>query len=68
MWPGILAPPPGMRPQTRRTSQPFPRWGVFSIDVLAYNSKINGWNPGFKVGFSLLLLLICVIANNLYVS
>lgn len=41
---------------------------VFSIDVLAYNSKINGWNPSFKVGFSLLLLLICVIANNLYVS
>ncbi|MEF9917713.1 MAG: cobalt ECF transporter T component CbiQ [Eubacterium sp.] len=41
---------------------------VFSIDVIAYNSKINFWNPGFKVGFSLILLLLCIIANSLYIS
>lgn len=41
---------------------------VFSIDVMAYASGIGKWNPGFKVGLSVLMLLICVISNNLYVS
>lgn len=41
---------------------------VFSVDVLAYNSKINSWNPGFKVGFSVLLLLICVLSEDPGVS
>lgn len=41
---------------------------AFSIDILAHSSGINHWNPGFKVGFAMLLLLICVVANNLYVS
>lgn len=36
---------------------------VFSVDLLAYNSHINGWNPGFKVGFALALLLFCVVSG-----
>ncbi|MBS6600202.1 MAG: cobalt ECF transporter T component CbiQ [Clostridium sp.] len=42
--------------------------GVFSIDYYAYNSKIRNWSPNFKVGFSILTLLLCIILDNVYVS
>lgn len=38
---------------------------VFSVDLLAYNSHIGHWNPGFKVGFALILLLFCVVSGAL---
>lgn len=41
---------------------------IVSIDLYAYRSKINHWNPSFKVAFSVILLLMCLVANNLYVS
>lgn len=41
---------------------------ALSIDIYAYQSKISHWSPYFKVFFSLILLLMCVIADNLYVS
>ncbi|MEG0378069.1 MAG: cobalt ECF transporter T component CbiQ, partial [Eubacterium sp.] len=56
------------RPHKHRGHRHHHGGSVFSIDIIAYNSKINFWNPSFKVIFSILLLLICVIANNLYVS
>lgn len=42
--------------------------GVFSIDYYSYNSKIRNWSPNFKVGFSILTLLLCIILDNVYVS
>ncbi len=39
-----------------------------SIDYYAYSSKINYWNPSFKVFFSISTLLLCLILNNPYVS
>ncbi|AOR22770.1 cobalt ECF transporter T component CbiQ [Clostridium taeniosporum] len=42
--------------------------GIYSIDFYAYKSKINHWNPMFKVVFAFITLLICIIANNFYVS
>lgn len=42
--------------------------GVFSIDIIAYGSGIRHWNPMFKVAFAIALLLICVVADKLYVS
>lgn len=41
---------------------------VFSIDVYAYNSKINHWNPAVKIGIALMMLLLCILLDNLYVS
>ncbi|SDX89891.1 cobalt ECF transporter T component CbiQ [Eubacterium barkeri] len=41
---------------------------TLSIDIYAYTSKLGGVNPGFKVGFAIILLLMCVVADNLYVS
>lgn len=41
---------------------------IFSIDYYAYTSNMRNWNPSFKVGFALIMLLISVLANNLYVS
>lgn len=38
------------------------------IDLYAYHSGIGHWNPHVKVGLSLAFLLICIIADNLYVS
>lgn len=40
----------------------------FSIDLYAYNSKIRDWNPTFKVSFSMLVLILCIVLNNPYVS
>lgn len=42
--------------------------GVFSIDFYAYHSHIRGWNPGFKAGFAMLLLVLCIAFDHLYVS
>lgn len=42
--------------------------GIYSIDYYAYLSKIRNWNPTFKVIISMLALLFCIIADNLYVS
>lgn len=42
--------------------------GGSSIDFLAVNSGIRHWSPEFKVGFSLLLLLACLIANRPIIS
>ncbi|SFB12497.1 cobalt/nickel transport system permease protein [Acetitomaculum ruminis DSM 5522] len=42
--------------------------GVFSIDYYAYISKIRDWNPGFKVGFSILVLFLCVGFDSISVS
>ncbi len=41
---------------------------VFSIDMYAYHSKINHWNPGLKIGLAVLMLLSCILFDNLYVS
>lgn len=42
--------------------------GIHSIDFFAYSSKMKNWNPGLKVIFSIITLLICIIADNIYVS
>ena len=42
--------------------------GVFSIDYYAYISAMREWNPAFKVFFSLLVLVLCIIFNSIYVS
>ncbi len=39
-----------------------------AIDYYAYASKIRGWNPSFKVIFSVLTLLLCIVLNNPLVS
>lgn len=39
-----------------------------AIDYYAYASKIRGWNPSFKVAFSVLTLLLCIVLNNQLVS
>lgn len=41
---------------------------ALSIDFYAYTSKIRHWNPAFKVVFSVLTLLLCIVLNNPYVS
>ena len=38
------------------------------IDSYAYKSKLRKINPAFKVIFAFLTLLICIIADNIYVS
>ncbi|MGM9613649.1 MAG: cobalt ECF transporter T component CbiQ [Butyricicoccus sp.] len=42
--------------------------GVHSIDYFAYTSRLSGWNPTFKVVFSAVSLVICIAADNLFVS
>ncbi|URN83608.1 cobalt ECF transporter T component CbiQ [Acetobacterium wieringae] len=39
-----------------------------AIDYYAYASKIRDWNPSFKVAFSGLTLLLCIVLNNQLVS
>lgn len=41
---------------------------ILSIDLYAYNSKINHWNPALKIGLALLMLLFCLVSDNLYVA
>ncbi|MBS6645516.1 MAG: cobalt ECF transporter T component CbiQ [Clostridiaceae bacterium] len=38
------------------------------IDYYAYSSGIRSWNASFKVLFSMIVLLFCIIADNLFVS
>ena len=42
--------------------------GVQSIDYLAYQSRLSGWNAGFKVVFAVVTLVLAVAANDLWVS
>lgn len=49
-------------------SRPHSHSGVRSIDYFAYESGMNGWNPAFKVAFSIGTLLICISAGQLWVS
>lgn len=42
--------------------------GVYSIDLYAYSSKMKHMNPKFKIVFAVLSLLICILADNIYVS
>lgn len=42
--------------------------GVLSIDFYAYHSHIRHWNPGFKIGFSVLFLILCIALDNLWAS
>ncbi len=40
----------------------------FSIDFYAYTSKIRGWNATFKVYLSVMILILCILLDNPYVS
>ena len=42
--------------------------GVHSIDYFAYTSRLSRWNAAFKVVFSAVSLVICIAADNLFVS
>lgn len=42
--------------------------GVHSIDAYAYASRLRVWNPAFKLLFSLGTLVLCIAADNLWVS
>lgn len=39
-----------------------------SIDFYAYTSRIKDWNAIYKVSFSVLTLILCIVLNNPYVS
>lgn len=39
-----------------------------SIDCYAYKSKINHWNPAFKMFLSLATIMMTIMMNNIYVS
>ena len=41
---------------------------IHSIDFYAYESKLRNINSTFKVYFAFIILLICIIADNTYVS
>nr|WP_312577444.1 cobalt ECF transporter T component CbiQ [Sedimentibacter sp.] len=40
----------------------------FLIDGYSYNSNIRHWNSAFKVYFSVITLILCIILDNPYVS
>ncbi len=40
----------------------------FSIDLYAYASLIRDWGPDFKVGFSIIVMVLSIVLNNPYVS
>ena len=40
----------------------------FSIDFYAYTSKIRQWNSTFKVSTAVLILILCIVLDNPYVS
>lgn len=40
----------------------------FEIDMHAFSSHLRSWNPEFKVGLAVLLLILCIALNNPYVS
>lgn len=39
-----------------------------SVDYYAYASRMRSWNAGFKVLFSVICLLLCIICDSIYVS
>lgn len=39
-----------------------------SIDYFAYASRLRSWNAAFKVLFSVLTLLLCIVLDSVYVS
>ncbi|MGN0106400.1 MAG: cobalt ECF transporter T component CbiQ [Hominilimicola sp.] len=41
---------------------------VYSIDTIAYNSKIKHWNSEFKMMFALFSLTACIVSGNIFVS
>lgn len=41
---------------------------IYSIDFYAYNSKLKNINPVFKVCFAFAVLILCILADNVYVS
>ncbi|MEG2123216.1 MAG: cobalt ECF transporter T component CbiQ [Clostridium sp.] len=41
---------------------------VYSIDFYAYHSKLRALNPGFKVLLTILILLLCIMADSPIVS
>lgn len=42
--------------------------GIYLIDIYAYKSKLRNVNPKFKVIFTLIILFICIAADNVYIS
>lgn len=40
----------------------------YSIDFYAYASKIRHWNAAFKVYLSIVILILCIVLDNPYVS
>ena len=40
----------------------------YSIDFYAYASKIRHWNATFKVSISAMILILCIVLDNPYVS
>lgn len=40
----------------------------YSIDFYAYASKIREWNAAYKVYLSILILILCIVLDNPYVS
>ncbi|MGN0145302.1 MAG: cobalt ECF transporter T component CbiQ [Clostridium sp.] len=41
---------------------------IYSIDFYAYNSNLKNINTQFKVCFAFIVLLLCILADNVYVS
>lgn len=52
----------------KKLSQGNKHEGGIQIDVYAYQSKLRSVNPSVKVGFSVIVLLLCIILNNPFVS
>lgn len=42
--------------------------GVYSIDLYAYSSKMRNMNPKFKIAFAVFALIVCIAADNIFVS
>ncbi|MDO5517431.1 MAG: cobalt ECF transporter T component CbiQ, partial [Clostridium sp.] len=42
--------------------------GIYSIDLYAYSSKMRNMNPKLKIVFAVLALIVCISADNIYVS
>lgn len=42
--------------------------GVYSIDLYAYSSRMKNINPKLKIIFAFFALIVCILADNIYVS
>ena len=42
--------------------------GVYSIDLYAYSSKMRNMNPNLKIVFAISALIVCILADDIYVS